>query len=592
MHLIKFYIWNLGFQSLFPKYTTHYIQFPVSQTMQIELGLLGAIALMGAAVQLRILSVLHMKLDEISEEQRKRDEEAENQAAERLAATKREQAQWEKEHPTLSRHGRQESGLSSQPLLNEKEGSISPPTSADLTCVQDGRPRKYSTSSEFKAAPTPDEELRRALRNPQNPGALPALDLGLGIQEDVPHGFIASDELRLKEQTHELRKKALSSAELQDLRRKEELVLEIQNIRRSIEVLKSETPIPSSSNASRHPSMASRRTLSIDANNALLPIPSHLRPPRETDPRTRAQSMELASLGYSLPLGTSISRPTSVPVQDEDWDSYVQERKLLQPPAGITPPIATTPIAPAPRIPVAPAVTEALNRRKERENILGYREPSIASSDDVPLAKATRLKRTHSAGANDMPVTILPPRRGSPVISSTPQRPSPNRQRTFEELNERHREKMRDLQAPLTRAEKEEAELRAARQRWERNKVLEREAVTRRQAEKVAQLEKRKRAEDGGHGGRKTLSADIRHSRSLSHDKLAPFGSSSKRLSTLKVEDWQKYQQDLEMGLRPAGMLGAESGSARQPGASSGVPFPDRGKASRGRIGQDPLSRA
>lgn len=583
MHSIKFYVWNLGFESLFPKFTTNHIEFPVSQTMQIELGLLGAVALMGAALQLRILSVLHMKLEEIGEEQRKQDEEAEHHAAERLVAAKREQAQWEKEHPTLSRHGRHESGLSSRPLLNEKEGSISSPTTADLTFVQDGRPRNHSISSEFRAAPTPDEELRRAVRNPQSPGALPTLDLGLGIQEDVPHGFIASDEPRLKQRTDELRRKDLSFTELEDLRQKEELVLQIQNIRRSIEVLKSETPIPSSTDASRRPSMVSRRTLSIDPNNALQP--SHLRPPRETDPRTRAHSMELSSLGYSLPLGTSISRPTSVPVRDEDWDSYVQERKLLQPPAGITLPIATTPIAPAPRIPVAPAVTEALNRRKERENTLGYREPSTASSDDVPLAKATRLKRTHSAGGNDIPVTILPPRRGSPVISSTPQRGSPSRPRTFEELNERHREKMHDLQAPLTQAEKEQADLRAARQRWERNKVLEREAVTRRQAEKVAQLEKRKRAEDDGHGGRRALSADRRHSRSLSHDKLAVFGSSSKRVSTLKVEDWQKYQQDLEMGGRPAGTLGADSASARQ----SGVPFPDRGKASGRRINRDPL---
>ena len=53
------------------------MQFPVSQQMQIELGLTGAVALMGIAVQLRILKVLQKKLHEIAQEERKQDEEAE-----------------------------------------------------------------------------------------------------------------------------------------------------------------------------------------------------------------------------------------------------------------------------------------------------------------------------------------------------------------------------------------------------------------------------------------------------------------------------------------------------------------------------------
>lgn len=478
---------------------------------------------MGAAVQLRILSVLHKKLEEITQEQKRHDEEAEEQAADRFVGVMREQEEWEKEHGP-SRHGRQESGVSSAPLMM-KDGSISP----TFTLVQDGRPRHHSNVSDFKAASTPEEELRRAARNLQNPGALPALDLGLGIQEDVPHGFIAADELRLQDQTEELRKKDLSPSELEELKRKEELMLEIQTIRRSIDVLKSETSDPSSPNASRRPSMTSRRTLSIDANSALLPQPSHLRPPRETDPRTRAYSMEMASLVYPPPLGSdSIGRPTSVPARDEDWDSYIQDRKLLQPPAGITPPIATTPVLSKSRIHMPPAVTDALNKRKQRENALGFGDQNADSSDDVPLAKIARHKRSNSAGGN-IPVTVLPPKRTSGIVSPTPQRPGPSRTRTFEELNERHREKIRDLQAPLTQAEKEQAELRAARQRWERNKALEKEAVTRRQAEKAADHEKRKRTEEP---------IERRHS---THDRLG--GSSSKRLSTLKVEDWQRYQK-------------------------------------------------
>ena len=54
--------------------------------MEVELGLIGAVALMGAAVQLRILKILQIKLKEIAVEQKKRDEELEAQAWLRLNA--------------------------------------------------------------------------------------------------------------------------------------------------------------------------------------------------------------------------------------------------------------------------------------------------------------------------------------------------------------------------------------------------------------------------------------------------------------------------------------------------------------------------
>ncbi|KAF8078734.1 hypothetical protein FPV67DRAFT_1466248 [Lyophyllum atratum] len=592
--LKEFYIWNLGFSSLFPKFTSNNMEFPVSQAMQIELGLIAAVALMGAAVQLRILAVLHRKLDEISEEQKKRDEEAELHAAGRFSDVIREQNEWEKEHPSISRHGRHESGLSTLPLMKDQDGSSSPISaehrSSTFTLVPDGRARQQSNVSDFKAAATPEEELSRAARNLQSPGALPALDLGSGIQEDVPSGFMAADELRLQSQTEELRRNNLSPSELEELKRKQDLMLEIKTIRRSIDALKSDTPAPSLSGTSRHPSMTSRRTMSMDANSILLPIPPHLRPPRETDPRARAQSMEMSSLGYPPTTSDAISRPTSVPPKDTEWDAYVHDRKLLQPPAGVTHPIATTPATPSSRVPISPAITEALNKRKKRETTLAHGEQSTDSSEDIPLARLARHTRSSSNG--NVPVTILPPRRSSAIASPTPQRPGPSRTRTFEELNERHRGKMRDLQAPLTQAEKEEADIRAARQRWERNKVVERESVARRQAEKAAQHEKerRKRSQDDNERKeRKTLmpSDTGRHSRSLSHDRL---GASSRRLSTLKVEDWQKYQQETEIGLKPEPPGSSSKRNSRTLPSPSGVPFPDGGNRSGRRKSTDPLS--
>ncbi|KAJ7071135.1 hypothetical protein C8F01DRAFT_1362899 [Mycena amicta] len=521
--LKEFYIWNLGFRSLFPKYVNNGIDFPVSQTMQIELGLIGAITLMGIAVQFRVLTVLQRKLQEIAEEQKKRDEEAEIQAAGRFATVLREREEWEKDHPSMNKHGRQESGYSSMPLMKDHDGSSSPVAgehrSSTFTLVNEARTRHQSAGSEFLFAPTPEEELTRATRNLQTPGALPALDLGLGIKEDVPHSFIAKDDSpRNSDNVME-----------EDLKRKQELVAEIQTIRRSIDALKSETPAPSSSAESRRPSVTSRRTLSIDAGVALLPTPVHTRPPRENDPRGRVHSMELSHLASSR-VGESIGRPTSAPLHD-DWDVYVQERKLLQPPAGVTPPIMPSAGS---RIAISPAVADALTLRKRRESALGL---GTDSSEDVPLARISAAHNRSSSSGNMGPVNILPPRKA--IVAPTPQRPAQTRTRTFEELNERHREKMRDLQAPLTTAAQEDADLAAAKQRWDKAKALEKEGVLRRQAEKASLVERRRDEADRGAS---------RHSRSLSADKLGG-GSASKRLSTMKVEDWQRYQQEAESGV-------------------------------------------
>lgn len=548
----QFYVWNLGFPGLFPKFRNNGIQFPVSQTMQIELGLMAAVALMGAAVQLRILSVLQRKLKEIAHEQKQRDEEAEAQAADRYAHVLRERDEWEKEHP--AKLGRYDSGFSSMPLIKDREGSSSPlipeARSPSFGRRDENRPRHPSGLSEFMAAPTSDDELKRAARN-QNPGALPTLDLGFGIQDDVPQSFMAKDGPESAA--------LLNSPE--DLKRKEELVAEIQTIRRSIDVLKSETP-SSSTAGSRHPSLTSRRTLSMDLNSALVPAPNHLRPPRENDPRARAHSMELSAFEQQAMAGQSISRPTSVPLQG-DWDDYVQERKLLQPPSGVTRPIATTSLTPpaSARLPMSPAVTEALMQRKRRESAMGLGEEDTDTSEDIPISKLQRgaPKRRGSTGGN-IPVTILPPKKPTdPIAAPVPQRSST---RTFEELNERHREKMRDLQRPLTQSQREHAELEAAKQRWERSKMIEREAVTKRQAEKAAQHEKRKRTEDDHERtGRRDSKLDKprdRHSRSLS--------------ATMKVEDWIKYQADASPGSK-----GERSTATKK----DKVPFPGDRRKSR-----------
>jgi hypothetical protein len=239
------------------------------------------------------------------------------------------------------------------------------------------------------------------------------------------------------------------------------------------------------------------------------------------------------------------------------------------------------------------AVAEALSQRRQRESILKYGDilPTESStpingdfSDDIPVATLARMHQTKLSSSSNAAVSILPPRKTSmPIVSPIPQRPTAARTKTFEELAERHREKMRDLQAPLTQDQKEQADLLAAKQRWERSKVLEKGAVNRRLAEKTAAYTKEaeKRAEEAAKSGRNSTHLpdngrpSHRHSRSLSAGKLAALpgtGATSKRISTMKVEDWQKYQQESQATDRAPPRSSSKQDSQAMKSAS--IPFP------------------
>lgn len=194
----QFYLWNIGFAAAFPKYTYNGIQFPVTQIMQIELGMMAAVALMGGAVQLRVLVVLQRKLKQMSMEQEKRDAEAELGAAQQFEALDKEREEWEKDHPTIvgSRHARNLSGYSSDNPLMLKSGDSalnSPMTDDQRSSFFDAgnRSRHASGFSEYRKS---QDELKRS-QTPQSAGALPPMDLGNDIQRDVPSNYLKEEDL-------------------------------------------------------------------------------------------------------------------------------------------------------------------------------------------------------------------------------------------------------------------------------------------------------------------------------------------------------------------------------------------------------------
>ena len=523
-------MWNLGFTSLFPAYANNGIQFPVTQVMQIELGLMAAVALMGIALQLRILKLLQRKLKEISEMQKKQDEEEEHRAAQRFASLDMEKQEWEAQRKSVLHHGRNESDLSGIALLEEgKSSTPGTPQPDDYTTLVGGqRPRYQSGVSDLMS-----DEGRRS----QSPGAIPALDLGKGIEGTVPQDYLADS-------------KEFSRIE-EEVRTREKLRQEIEDIRKSIIYLEDVTPT-----RSNRPSLASRTDLVGYRDGS----------------RSRTNSLELGAMMRSSSIGAT--RPKSAPIP-EDWDAYVRDRKLLQPPSGPSVPIQTSPPPMTQRASMSLALLDAVANRQKIESMFGVK-PSVPvvegssghlhqpvpqhsqDTEDTPLAlivpkpsNRTSHMRSRSVGP---PVAILPPQKAShhhPIQEEE----APPRVATYEELAERHQRKIRDIQAPLTRAEREAAEVGDARRRWERAKALEKEAVTKRQADMAAALarekKKKKKEQKSGSGSGPELVTDKGNDgqmRSLSADKLGtlPGGShnpNSKRMSVMKVEDWKRSQQ-------------------------------------------------
>jgi len=305
----------------------------------------------------------------------------------------------------------------------------------------------------------------------------------------------------------------------------------------------------------------------------------------------------------------SRGRANSTPLRDEEWDTYVRERKLFTPPSGFSEPI---PVSERPRsalgvIPIPESVRHAVNERRRRESAYeltghlldpatssenGPAEPSLSYGAHDPPPEPSRLhQRSQSVG--HLPVQVLPPQRPQ----KPEERPAAVRTRTFEELAERNKRKMSDLQRPLTQAEREQAELEAAKSRWEKSQKVERREVERRQAEN------QKRASivfKGKSANRQSSRVDglppERQSQGLTSTQLATIpGNAGKRSSTAKVLEWHQQQQG-ELATEVARVSSPPAGGKRQSrhitperATSRSIPFPQTSTRPERRIRQGEL---
>ncbi|GJJ08844.1 hypothetical protein Clacol_003063 [Clathrus columnatus] len=533
--------------------------FPLTQTMAIEIGLIAAVALAGTAIQLQVLQTLKRKLAEINAEEEKREQVAEEKAVKRFEHVQHDLDEWEKEHG--SKMMKRSESDSATPLIGKDVEDPPPSTPGGESVTAVGHPRQR-TRSGLSDYGMPQE--RPLSRFSQTPGLLPTMNLGMGLDSELPSNMV-TPEARLNDP---------------DLLAKESLLAEIQTIRRSIEALKSEGG-SISGDSRRHSLSFHSRTLSGDlaqaqAQSASLGLPR---------PRERVRSMDaVISLGEKSIESLGANRPVSTPLKDDDWDAYLRERRLFQPPSGPSAPIAPTYVAPIPRpssaiVQLPESVTEALAARKLRESAF---DP-VSTDDERVVASGSKRspyaerpvkppRRSNSLG----PVTILPPHAPQASKPEPEATPAP-RTFTYEELLERHQAKLRSLQEPVSKREREEAELAAVKARWEKRQAAEKEAMTRKLAEKEA-ARKAKDENRKSKGEKRNEGANDRPS-SMSLDRLG--GPGGKRLSTAKVEEWKKYQQGASAST--SDKRNPPSASRRRPPADEqGVlPFPNTTPAPR-----------
>ena len=145
--LKEFYVRNLGFDSLFNKKyppTFENGHFPLVQGMQIELGVLGALILMGFAFQMRLWSDLRTQLSALKRADERRNLRSKAERAARAVArtAKRDLEEWEARHGYNKTASRNVAG-------RDEESGLSPPISP--TGEKDSRSRTSSFMTLFRA---------------------------------------------------------------------------------------------------------------------------------------------------------------------------------------------------------------------------------------------------------------------------------------------------------------------------------------------------------------------------------------------------------------------------------------------------------
>ena len=201
--------------------------------------------------------------------------------------------------------------------------------------------------------------------------------------------------------------------------------------------------------------------------------------------------------------------------KDREWNDYLADRKLFTPPAGVSPPIEASVALPRNSMgrlsKIPDSVVQAMNRRERTVSAyeLGsseFEREQIAhpNSAALPLENRRSVQNLGEAriqdARHDRDSSYLQRRSSAaPLINghaqsgssrrendNGPSRPSPvERTITHEELTTRHRNKLAQLQRPITDSMQDEIRLTEARAKYEKQKDSERRDMARKEAERA-----------------------------------------------------------------------------------------------------------
>ncbi|KAH9819041.1 hypothetical protein DFH28DRAFT_61748 [Melampsora americana] len=419
--LKEYWVYIVGFGQMFPQLNGH---FPLTITMQAELGVMAGLFLMGAAVQWRLLEVIYKKIGVLKQLDRERAMVEEAAAYRQSMALDADLTIWEKRYnknytpsdaadsashansPTPNHHTRKSSQFSLLPRLSKQTS-----------------PHEKGEDSQ---PPTP-----QAFKH-SNSQLLPGIDSGRGIGDSlgieaeplspqVDDRLLApSSPISPVHHAHHIAQRE-TLAEIEDKMR---TLKEVRQMRVSVEKLRAE--LASSSESSEDQTPNSRP---LNPNSLPIPTGTPIRPQNPsstlTPPVTEPSWRNSTGIDYSpnryARNGERVSsdpRPQSMSVTI-DFDKFASERRVARPPGA---PTSWT----------------------KRMTMVDLREPSDRAGRPLPLENQERIRKL-SQGPSRM-ITIGDP----PIVEK---KVSPRRQSrvmTIEELDTRHKEAIRRLQGPTT----------------------------------------------------------------------------------------------------------------------------------------------
>lgn len=269
-------------------------------------------------------------------------------------------------------------------------------------------------------------------------------------------------------------------------------------------------------------------------------------------------SSQLLQSADKLGAAPASAAPAAPAPPKSEWDAYLQDRKIIAPTARS---VTADTAVPALEHQARPQIQYAALDMTIRGAGVGM-GPSTRRSSMMTLGREGMLhdappnapQRTGSAQVLPRPSTFheMP---SAPIITGSAARPTDTtphsgsgpfsggrRTMTYEELSERHRKRMSQMQNPVTDHLREDS-VEEARERWEKQKQKEKEEMRKREADKAAKAKVREGSDGSG-------------------------GSKKAREKEEVMKSMDQWRRSVPIGLSEAGMGKPSRPTGHEPGKS------------------------